>query len=125
MDDDSLDTTVFTRTVDDDKHAFSMEYKQILQIIDDEVFQHEFNSWAALLSFRSPRPPLPSNREQAMICLFSLLRTVEWKPRMKEQFIAFMCKIFDNNHAEPAPLLPKGKDCWYLPMFGVYYLKLS
>lgn len=53
----------------------------------------------------------------------SLQRTLERKPKMKDQFIALMRKIFDNNHTEPAPPLPKGKECWYLPMFGVYHPK--
>ncbi|KAL3968170.1 collagen beta-1,O-galactosyltransferase [Sarotherodon galilaeus] len=77
--------------------------------------------FAQRLDLGAPRPPLPNNREQAMTRLFSLLRKLERKPRMKDQFIAFMHKIFDNNHAEPALPLPKGKECWYLPMFGVYH----
>lgn len=112
VDDNSLGNTVFTRTVDDDKRAFSIEDEQFLRIMSDEVFQDECDSWVAPLPFRSPRPPLPNNREQAMTRLFSLLHTLERKLRMKDQFIAFMRKIFDNNHAEPAPPLPKGKECW-------------
>ncbi|KAK7938661.1 hypothetical protein WMY93_001987 [Mugilogobius chulae] len=40
---------------------------------------------------------------------------------MKEQFVAFMQKVFDNNHAELAPPLPEESECWYLPSFGVYH----
>ncbi|XP_076857275.1 uncharacterized protein LOC143511532 [Brachyhypopomus gauderio] len=89
--------------------------------MDNEVFQDKAKSWVAPLPFKFPRPPLPNNREQAMNRLSSLQRTLERKPEMKGQFIAFMQKIFDNSHAEPASLLPRGKECWYLPMFGVYH----
>lgn len=40
---------------------------------------------------------------------------------MKEPMVAFMRRIFDAGHSEPAPLLSEGQDCWYLPIFGVYY----
>lgn len=32
-----------------------------------------------------------------------------------------MAKVFENSHAEPAPLLMEGEECWYLPTFGVYH----
>lgn len=34
-----------------------------------------------------------------------------------------MGKILDNNHAEVAPELSDGEECWYLPLFGVYHPK--
>ncbi|KAK7889072.1 hypothetical protein WMY93_024632 [Mugilogobius chulae] len=74
-----------------------------------------------LRAHKSPRPPLPNNRDQAMTRLSSLQRTLERKPKMKEQFVAFMQKVFDNNHAELAPPLPEESECWYLPSFGVYH----
>ena len=40
---------------------------------------------------------------------------------MKEQFVAFIEKLFLNGHAEEAPLLPESGECWYLPVFGVYH----
>ena len=89
--------------------------------MDEQVFQDESSSWVAPLPFRYPRPPLPNNREQAVTRLSSLRRTLERKPKMKEQFVAFMQKVFDNNYAEPAPPLMKGNECWYLPTFGVYH----
>lgn len=120
MDEDSLGLTVLKRTVDD-KRALSIEDEHFLKIMDEQVFQDESSSWVAPLPFRYPRPPLPNNREQAVTRLCSLWRTLQRKPKMKEQFIAFMQKVFDNNHAEPAPPLMKAKECWYLPTFGVYH----
>lgn len=40
---------------------------------------------------------------------------------MKEQFVAFMEKVFENKHAEEAPPLQENEECWYLPIFGVYH----
>ncbi|XP_016336888.1 uncharacterized protein LOC107684994 [Sinocyclocheilus anshuiensis] len=40
---------------------------------------------------------------------------------MRENFVEFMQRIFDNNHAEPAPPVNPGEECWYLPSFGVYH----
>lgn len=56
VDNGSLGLTVFTRTVDDDKRAFSIEDEQFLQIMDKEVFQDESNSWVA------PFPSSPLGR---------------------------------------------------------------
>ena len=40
---------------------------------------------------------------------------------MEEQYVTFMRKIFANGHAEEAPPLKEGEECWYLPTFGVYH----
>ncbi len=44
-------------------------------------------------------------------------------PEIKEHFVDFMRKIFENEHAELATQLQKNEECWYLPMFGVYHPK--
>ncbi|XP_014824793.1 PREDICTED: uncharacterized protein LOC106904820 [Poecilia mexicana] len=40
---------------------------------------------------------------------------------MQNQYVTFMQKIFTNEHAELAPPLKEGEECWYLPTFGVYH----
>ena len=40
---------------------------------------------------------------------------------MKEHFVTFMQRIFDQDHAELAPPLTNREECWYLPTFGVYH----
>lgn len=40
---------------------------------------------------------------------------------MKDQFSAFMEKVFQNHHAERATPVHKDDECWYLPIFGVYH----
>ncbi|KAJ8353107.1 hypothetical protein SKAU_G00206740 [Synaphobranchus kaupii] len=66
MEEDSLGLAVFKRTADDEKHALSIEDKLFLKIMDEEVFQDEFNSWVA---------PLPFN------LLGHLCQTIENKPK--------------------------------------------
>ena len=89
--------------------------------MDREVYIDDSNSWVAPLPFRSPRPHLPNNREQAAKRLSSLRRTLEKKPDMREHFLSFMQKMLDSDQAEPAPPLEGGQECWYLPIFGVYH----
>lgn len=39
------------------------------------------------------------------------------KPEMKEQFSAFMEKLFKDHHADEAPPLHEDEECWFLPLF--------
>ncbi len=87
------------------------------------VFKDEDNSWVAPLPFREPRPHLPNKRSQAADRLSSLRRSFGKKPEMKDHFISFMEKKFQSGHAQVAPPLGKGEECWYLPCFGVYHPK--
>ncbi|KAJ8364902.1 hypothetical protein SKAU_G00137330 [Synaphobranchus kaupii] len=118
---DKLGHAVFERTAHDNKYAMSFEDETFLSIMDQEVHQDELNNWVAPLPFRSPRPLLPNNREQALSRLSSLRRTLNKNPEMKEQFSSFMEKLFENEHAEQAPPVHEGDERWYLPIFGVYH----
>lgn len=90
-----------------------------LKLMEEEVYRNESNSWVAPLPFRQPRQCLPNNREQAIRCLSSLQRSLNKKPEMQHQYMAFMGKILENDHAEVAPPLGKDEECWFLPTFGV------
>ncbi|XP_026184465.1 uncharacterized protein LOC113143190 [Mastacembelus armatus] len=118
---DILGHSVFDRTKGDGKLALSIEDTTFLALMDDEVYQNKENSWVAPLPFRCPRRRLPSNREQALKRLYSLRKTREKKPKMKDHYIEFMRKLLENDQAESAPPLPEGKEHWYLPTFGVYH----
>ena len=85
------------------------------------MYLAEDNYWVAPLPFHSPQIRLPDNKEQAKQRLFSLQRTFQKKPGMKEHFFDFMQKVIENHQAEPAPPLKPGEECWYLPIFGVYH----
>ncbi len=106
---DDLGKTLFKRTENDSKPALSIEDEVFLKTMEREVFQDDSNSWVAPLPFRSPRPVLPNNRDQALSRFSSLRRTLERKPDMKEQFVTFMQKLFDNDHAEPCSSTTRGK----------------
>lgn len=121
FDDYSLCSSIFERTKDDDKVGLSIEDKLFLELMDEQMYMDNTNSWVAPLPFRSPRQQLPNNREQALSRLTSLRRTLERKPEMKAHFLSFMQKIFDHDHAELAPPLSEGEERWYLPIFGVYH----
>ncbi|XP_036952751.1 uncharacterized protein LOC119018863 isoform X1 [Acanthopagrus latus] len=118
---ENLGHSVFDRCKDDDRPALSIDDRVFLAIMDAEVTQNKENSWVAPLPFRTPRRRLPSNREQALKRLCSLRKTLEKRPKMKEDYVNFMQKMIDNDQAEPAPPLDEGKEHWYLPSFGVYH----
>ncbi|XP_044158322.1 uncharacterized protein LOC122944157 [Bufo gargarizans] len=119
--DDSFGSTVFNVSSEDDKLAPSAEDKEFLKVMDNEFFQEDSNSWVAPLPFRLPREKLPNNLHQAVKRFSSLKRTLSRKPEMERHFVDFIQNIFDRGHAEPAPPLKEGEECWYLPSFGVYH----
>lgn len=41
----------------------------------------------------------------------------------QEHFLTFMSNILDKGFAEEVPPLPATKECWYLPIFGIYHPK--
>nr|XP_055025104.1 uncharacterized protein LOC129414995 [Misgurnus anguillicaudatus] len=86
-------------------------------------YKDKDNSWTAPLPFKTPRRHQPNNKVQALNRFRSLQRSFNRKPELKEHFFAFMQKIFQNGHAEEAPLLEPEEECWYLPIFGVYHPK--
>ncbi len=120
---DQLGQEVFKVTRDDNKVAPSIDDLSFLHIMEQELEKDESNSWVAPLPFRAPRCRLLNNRCQAMKRLSSLRRNLERNPEMKQQFFSFKGKVFSKNHAEEAPPLLEGEECWYLPLFGVYHPK--
>lgn len=116
-----LGSTIFQRSKEDDTVGLSIEDRLFLEFMDKEMFMDDTNNWVAPLPFKTPRQQLPNNRDQALTRLNSLRRSMEKKPEMKTHFVAFMQNIFDRDHAELAPPLQKGQECWYLPIFGVYH----
>ena len=91
--------------------------------MDREFQKNEDNSWISPLPFHPNRPHLPNNREQAAARAKLLDRSLKKNPSKREHFVEFMKIIFDNDHADLAPDLKEGEECWYLPIFGVYHPK--
>ncbi|XP_052406346.1 uncharacterized protein LOC127952103 [Carassius gibelio] len=116
-----LGQTVFARSPDDHRLAASMEDLEFLKIMEAECFQDSSGSWVAPLPFRLPRQRLPNNRKQVFDRFVSLQRSLDKRPQMKADFLEFMEKMFKKAHAEVAPPVQPGQECWYLPLFGVYH----
>ena len=55
------------------------------------------------LPFRNERQTMPNNRVQAMQLLQGLLKTFSRKPEMKADYLEFMGKIIDKDHASAIP----------------------
>lgn len=85
------------------------------------MYRDDDNSWVAPLPFKEPRQLMPNNRELALSRFSSLKRSMQRKPHMQLQYVEFMEAIFSNGHAEVAPELEQGEECWFLPTFGVYH----
>ncbi|XP_030613054.1 uncharacterized protein LOC115799898 [Archocentrus centrarchus] len=117
----TLGQTVFNQTENDNKPAPSVQDALFIKMMDSAMFRDEDNSWVAPLPFKEPRQQLPNNRERAITRFLSLKRNLNRKPKMQEQYVAFMGEIFSNGHAEVAPPLKQEEECWYLPTFGVYH----
>ncbi|KAI7808136.1 hypothetical protein IRJ41_016509 [Triplophysa rosa] len=118
---ETLGQTVFSHTEQNHKLASSIEDDIFLKLMDKEVYRNESNSWVAPLPFKQPRQRLSNNREQAVRRFASLQHSLNKKPEMQQQYVAFMGKMLENDHAEAAPLLGENEECWYLPTFGVYH----
>ncbi|XP_032401557.1 uncharacterized protein LOC116707960 [Xiphophorus hellerii] len=123
VEDFELGRTVFQLTSEDNKQASSFEDLAFMAIMKQGVKKDASNSWVAPLPFRQPRQHLPDNRQQTIRRFHSLKHNLERKPEMSQHFFSFMEKIFENGHAEVAPLLKLNQERWYLPIFGVYHPK--
>ena len=112
---------VFERSKDDNKQGTSIEDRKFLEIMDKEFEKQSTGNWVAPLPFRSPRPRLPNNRSQALKRAQILDQNLTRNEVKRRHFVDFMQRVLDNGHAEPAPALKPGEECWYLPIFGVYH----
>ena len=118
---DRLGQNAFDRTEEDNKLAPSVEDETFLRIMDKEVYRNDSHSWVAPLPFRQPRQRLPNNRDQALKRFKSLQHNLRRRPEIEHQYVAFMGKLLENDHAEVAPGLREAEECWYLPSFAVFH----
>ncbi|KAM9802204.1 interferon alpha/beta receptor 1-like isoform 9-T20 [Syngnathus typhle] len=85
-----------------------------------EVYKDRANSWVAPLPFCKPQRHLPNNRGMALRRLLPLRRTRDKRTDMKERFLVFMKKVFENNQAELPPELEEHQERLYT-LFKVYH----
>ncbi|XP_053380368.1 uncharacterized protein LOC128548874 [Mercenaria mercenaria] len=120
----SLYDPVFVQEPNDDKSSFSVEDRECLSIMDNGFNKKTTSGkWTAPLPFRSPRQRLPNNKYEALRRAKFFHTSLQKNHEKKEHMTEFMGKILLNGHAEVAPDLLDGEECWYLPIFGVYNSK--
>jgi len=104
----------------------SIEDTRFCKIMSIEIHKNHLGNWEPPLPFEREEVHLPNNREQCMKRLLSLKRKLSNDQKAKENYVDFMQKIFDRQHAShvPADELtgPPGK-VWYLPHFDIYHPK--
>ena len=118
-----FDNALFKKTNKDEKLGLSVEDRQFLSIMDKGFDKDESGNWVAPLPFRHNVLKTCNNREHALHRMGSLHRSLLKNTEKKKHMVDFMAKVFDRGHAEVAPPLTPGEDCWYLPLFGVYHPK--
>jgi hypothetical protein len=118
---DGLGQTVFKQTRYDNKPGLSVEDRKFVRLMTREMHKDQSNSWTAPLPFKDPKPILPNNREVASRRLVTLLRSLSQNQTKKTHYFAFMGDLLRKGHAELAPALDDGEECWYLAHFGVYH----
>ncbi|XP_062583636.1 uncharacterized protein LOC134245361 [Saccostrea cucullata] len=118
-----LDSSIFMKRKDDETVGLSVDDKDFIRTMDQDVHISVESNWEAPLPFREKRQPLPNNSLYALKRAQNLDISLRKDPTKQEHFMSFMKKIFDNNHAEIAPPLKEKEECWYLPIFGVYHPK--
>lgn len=114
------DQSLFARKQDDDEIAPSVEDRNFIKIMDETV-RMENGKWSAPLPFRQNRQMLPNNYKYALSRAKSFQASLTSSSQKQEQVFEFMGKLLENGHAERAPKLNEGEECWYLPVFGVYH----
>ncbi|XP_061180594.1 uncharacterized protein LOC133189205 [Saccostrea echinata] len=118
---DVVKKDIFQISADDDQVGLSVDDRQFLQIMEEGFEKDSSGKWKAPLPFRKPRPVLENNRLQALKRAHMLDASLERNSVKKEHLVTFMRGLIDSGAMEVAPPLPAGKECFYLPLFGVYH----
>ena len=96
----------------------SIEDRRFCQIMSTEIHKNHLGNWEAPLPFRKDEVNLPNNRE--------LVITICKDQKAKENYVDFMQKIVDRQHASRVPadeLTGSPGKVWYLPHFDIYHPK--
>lgn len=117
------DDPIFRRQANDNDLGQSIEDNQFIELMDKAFTKNSTGNWTAPLPFRETREILPNNRSMALKRALMLQGSLRRNTTKQEHFVSFMQGIFDSGHAEIAPPVQPGQECWYLPIFGVYHPK--
>ncbi|KAL7881025.1 hypothetical protein SRHO_G00032790 [Serrasalmus rhombeus] len=114
----------FNEVASQERTEMSIEDKQFLEIANGALLKD--GHYSLNLPFRKPDVFMPNNRQVAEQRLQSLKRKMKRDEQYKQEYIAFLNDIFENNYAEEIPqedlAQPPGR-VWYLPHHGVYHPK--
>ena len=84
---ESIGYSIFQTSEDDEKPGLSVEDREFLKIMDNNIYRDESGQWVAPLPFREPRPRLGNNRQSALrelpsyiIACREFLRNVNTRP---------------------------------------------
>ncbi|XP_055997868.1 uncharacterized protein LOC125646037 [Ostrea edulis] len=114
---------VFYTDRHDNKVGNSVEDREFLSLMD-QTFQKNFNgNWTSPLPFKNVRPHLVNNKTQVFKRAINLDHSLRKNPEKLKQMCEFMENIFQTGAAERAPEIPKGQECWYIPIFAVAHPK--
>lgn len=116
----STNNSIFVKTKDDDKIGLQM-IENSLKSWTCSLKKDRNGHWTAPLPFKEQRPILPNNKVLALKRAHSLDVSLRKNPTKRDHMVTFMKGIIDR--AEVAPPIPEDKECWYLPLFGVYHPK--
>ena len=121
-----IGANLYRTTADDNMIGMSQEDWRFLEIMEAGIHKNERGNWEMPLPSRPPNNRMPNNRSLVVNRLNGLLRTLKKTSKMKEDYLQFMGKLFERNHAVPVPdeeLARNDGRVWYLPHFGVYHPK--
>ena len=104
-----------------DGPTYSYNDKQFLRIMGDNI-KYENNRYVMPLPFKETMPHLPDNSGVAYYRLQSLKKKLLKDKNYYDDYCQFMTKLFQNNHAEIAPITTahESNSTWFLPHHGIY-----
>ncbi|KAK3100574.1 hypothetical protein FSP39_022032 [Pinctada imbricata] len=114
---------IFDTSRNDNKIGSSVEDRAFLAIMDKELRKNDKGKWTAPLPFKCPRSYLPNNQSQVYKRAVSLDSSLKRNPEKLKKMVEFMDVILGNGAAERAPPITDGRECWYIPIFGVVHPK--
>lgn len=123
---DGLKNDIFYVEPNDNDVSLSVEDRKFLNLMEEKIHKNSSGNWEMPLPFRREDISMPNNKSQALQRFNSLVRTLNRKPQMKQDYIEFMEKIIRKGHASPVPpkeIKTHDGQVWYLPHFGVYHPK--
>ncbi|XP_062621125.1 uncharacterized protein LOC134282740 [Saccostrea cucullata] len=112
----------FPERLEDDVKENSLEDKSFLTQVSESIHIRDGHHSIGL-PFKDPLIQLPNNIMQGFQRLESLKKKLIRDPKVRNDYVTFMNKLFEKGYAEPVPqsqLQREDGRVWYLPHHGVY-----